>query len=300
MRPKDLFTKIREFPHHLGVFATYTIDNDVVEKLKEHTVARTFIMHDSQQGFTAASTYGGRLCLRPARLHKSKGMLAKAKFHPKITLLVNEKKAAIGVGSANLTRDSFQKSGSNYSEKETYAWIEVDRDAEELAHLVQWLERFCVRGWEDIFKQIRVTKTMSANNSAWLFLNNQSEPIGDQILRSIKKKWKFDLTKAACHIVSPFLSRNAREHVVSWLDQVDPRETIVYARKNKNVDVFCDTPALIRFPEQGKKRERFHSKQIMFEWEKERTAVLYLGSANFTKQGFFCPKNRAATLNVGC
>ncbi len=94
MKQRDFFRYISEFHHHLAVFTTYTIDWDVVEKLREHSTARTLILHDKMKGRTASKTYGSRLAMRPAKRGKVT-VHYPGIFHAKVGLLIGESMAAI-------------------------------------------------------------------------------------------------------------------------------------------------------------------------------------------------------------
>jgi len=285
----DLFTKISKCEHHLGIFATFTIDQNVIEKLREHSVARMYIMHDIKHGMTAKSTDDSRLCIRPAKIAKNDAPLAK--FHPKVVLLIGENKAAIGVGSANLTKDSFLKS------KETFAWIEVEKSCFEIKLLVEWLKRFAMPGWESVFKEASVLSAKNTHEKSWRFLHNQHEPLSSQLLRILREDWKCNLATSTIQVVSPFLSKDSKNNITEWFDSISTKKKIIYARKNQSAEVLTGSNIYVKFPKE--KREGFHSKQIMFEWPEQEKAVLFMGSANFTNQGFFMAEKDDGNAECG-
>lgn len=101
---KDFFQSISEYPHNIGVYLTYTLDNEVIEKLTEVASGTKLILHDFKQGKSIEDNANSTIVCVPMKPLKPN---EKNCFHSKLALLKSEVGAKFIVGSANLTVDSF-------------------------------------------------------------------------------------------------------------------------------------------------------------------------------------------------
>lgn len=49
---KDFFQSIAEYQHNIGIYLTYTLDNEVIDKLSEVATGTKLILHNYKQGKT--------------------------------------------------------------------------------------------------------------------------------------------------------------------------------------------------------------------------------------------------------
>ena len=101
---KDFFQSIAEYPHNIGVYLTYTLDNEVIEKLSEVASGTKLILHDFKQGISIDDNANSTIVCVPIKPLKPN---EKNCFHSKLALLKSEVGAKFIVGSTNLSVDSF-------------------------------------------------------------------------------------------------------------------------------------------------------------------------------------------------
>jgi phosphatidylserine/phosphatidylglycerophosphate/cardiolipin synthase-like enzyme len=101
---KDFFQSLGEFPHNIGIYLTYTLDNEVIDKLTEFATGTKLILHDFKQGKTIDDNDNSTIVCLPIKTVRPN---EKNCFHSKLALLKSESGAKFIVGSANLSVDSF-------------------------------------------------------------------------------------------------------------------------------------------------------------------------------------------------
>lgn len=101
---KDFFQAISEYPHNIGIYLTYTLDNEVIDKLSEVSTGTILILHDYKQGKTLVENNESSIVCLPIRTLRTND---KNCFHAKLAFLKSEEGAKLIVGSANLSTDSF-------------------------------------------------------------------------------------------------------------------------------------------------------------------------------------------------
>ncbi len=104
MQAKDYFTHIREFDHKLGIYLTFTLDKEVINKIRENSSGRTIILHDYRQGISLDEAWKNRVLCIP---FLSQSLRAETCFHSKLTLLKGKEQARLLIGSMNLSKSSF-------------------------------------------------------------------------------------------------------------------------------------------------------------------------------------------------
>ncbi len=105
--------------------------------------------------------------------------------------------------------------------------------------------------------------------------------------------------KPVLRIATPFLSKSYGSHLIDFIDALRPQATFPYLRDRTKVTneliESCGNGIKIVRPKAAKKA--FHAKIVMIEYAK--SALVYVGSANFTKQGFFLSHKNLGNLENG-
>src|SRR5574341_46865 len=286
MQSKDYFSYIREFDHKLGIFFTFTLDKDVINKIRENSSGRTIILHDYRQGVSLDAAWKNRVLCIPIF---TKMLRMNTYFHAKIALLKGDDKARILLGSMNLAKTSF----SGY--KEVCYAVDVNCSSPLYQSIVQHFQDLPIEllghHWNSILEELTLlhaanTET-TADKMAGTFINNvsSSRSLSDSLLEINKKRnYKY---KPIVRIVTPFVSDNYENHLVNLISKLNPKRTHLYLRDRTKlpkeiVNGAIPNVSIIRPKAQ---RKAFHAKLILLEYEKK--SVLYVGSANITKPGFF-------------
>ena len=146
--------------------------------------------------------------------------------------------------------------------------------------------------WEQTLDKLRF-KGLPEMESDIQFVFNSPE-------KSIFDEYKFYLTQfrsgqkvKRLKVATPFVSDEYRriEEVKNITSDIS-----IYLRKGARINPFEKHQFKI-FQPANKKREGFHSKLVLAEFNSD--AVLYIGSANFTEQGFFKTLDESANQECG-
>lgn len=297
MQAKDYFTHIREFDHKLGIYLTFTLDKEVINKIRENSSGRTIILHDYRQGISLDEAWKNRVLCIP---FYSQSLRTETCFHSKLTLLKGEEQARLLIGSMNLSKSSF--SGL----KEVCYSIDLDYSSPLYEAVISYLRNLPVelmkQHWTTILDELLIiNKNRSHENTSNepKFISNldSDTSISDMLQRHVKALGIKD--KPILRIATPFLSKNYDSHLRDFLNVLSPQATFFYLRDRARVTnemiESCGNSLYVIRPKAAKKA--FHAKIVMLEYAKQ--ALVYIGSANFTKQGFFLSHKNLGNLENG-
>lgn len=279
MNSKDYFAYIRDFPHTLSVFLTFTIEKAVIDKIRENSSGRTIIIHDLNKGITLNENYDSRLICIPAIIPQSYSNC----FHSKLALLKGESKFRVLIGSMNLTRSSFSPG------KEICYQADIEYDSIEFKAILEILESIRIPDGVNVDLLTEI-KSVNLNQSKTdqpesAFIDNQSDSISVELLNRVISG---ESHKPVIKIASPFLSKNLPVEYDDFINKLNPLRIKLFTRaSNKLSSAFKNSiiPVEVYKPVKTKSKKNFHAKMVLVDYEKE--IILYLGSANFTEQGFF-------------
>ncbi|MEZ5045812.1 MAG: phospholipase D-like domain-containing protein [Chitinophagaceae bacterium] len=290
---KDFFQSIAEYPHNIGVYLTYTLDNEVVEKLSEVASGTKLILHDYKQGISIDDNSNSTIFCVPMKPLKPNDRNC---FHSKLALLKSEVGAKFIVGSANLSVDSFA------TEKEIAIEMELEFKTETDVFIYNQIINFFeqlkshlfiqISIWEQTINKLRFKELPTKSNSIHFIFNSNEKSIFDEY-KNYLGRYKSGQTAKSIKIATPFVSDDYSkiEEVKSISDNIS-----IYLRTGAKIKPFQNHHCKI-FQPLNKKREGFHSKLMLTEFNSD--AVLFIGSANFTEQGFFKTLNESANQECG-
>ncbi|MDP1726809.1 MAG: hypothetical protein Q8M15_08495 [Bacteroidota bacterium] len=293
VKTKDFFEAIKEFPHNVGIYLTFTLNTQVIDKLADATSGSILILHDYTQGKKIVYNDNSRIVCLPVKTNNC--------FHPKLALLKGEKSAKIIVGSTNLSTKSF------INEKEiAYEIIIKYDDPDELnlfMSIIEYISRFKKhplinnsRAFNDTLSKLEYKKVIQTNpNANFCFVHNLDKSIFQSLKSFIQKQKKS--TAVCIKIATPFISKEYSENDFKELKKISPNISI-YLRDGAYIEPFkLNNFEILQPHSKIKKRKNFHSKIVLIEYEKN--AVLFIGSANFTMQGFFNTIEQGANMECG-
>lgn len=290
---KDFFDSIKEYSHNIGVYLTYTLDNEVIEKLSEVASSTKLILHDFKQGISLDDNANSTIVCVPMKPLKSN---EKNCFHSKLALLKSEVGAKFIVGSANLSVDSFA------TEKEIAIEMELefktDTDVFIYNQILNFFEQLksqlFIQGsiWEQTISKLRFKELPTKSNSIDFIFNSNEKSIFAEY-KNYLEKHRSGQTAKSIKVATPFVSDEYSriEEVKNISDNIS-----IYLRTGAKIKPFQNHQFKI-FQPLNKKREGFHSKLLLTEFNSD--AVLFIGSANFTEQGFFKTLNESANQECG-
>jgi len=293
---KDFFQSIAEYPHNIGVYLTYTLENEVIEKLSEVASGTKLILHDYKHGIPIDDNSNSTIVCVPMKPLKPN---EKNCFHSKLALLKSEVGAKFIVGSANLTVDSFSPHEPNIAIE-----MELEFKSDTDVFIYNQILNFFSSLIEN--KQLLIDNTILKQTLDKLLYNELPTKEGDiKFVFNSKEKSIFDeykdyLTKyrsretaKSIKVATPFVSDEYSkiEEVKSITNNIS-----IYLRTGAKIKPFQKHQCKI-FQPLNKKREGFHSKLMLTEFNSD--AVLFIGSANFTEQGFFKNLNESANQECG-
>ena len=290
---KDFFQSIGEFPHNIGIYLTYTLDNEVIDKLTEFATGTKLILHDIKQGKTINDNDNSTIVCLPIRTLKPN---EKNCFHSKLALLKSENGAKFIVGSANLSVDSF------VTEKEIALEMELSFESNSdvfiynkiLNFFEQLKKQLLVHNdvWEQTLDKLRFKELPEKESDIQFVFNSAEKSIFDEY-KNYLANYRSEQTAKSIKIATPFVSDEYSkiEEVKSISDNIS-----IYLRTGAKIKPFQNYQCKI-FQPLNKKREGFHSKLMLTEFNSD--AVLFIGSANFTEQGFFKTLNESASQECG-
>lgn len=290
---KDFFQSIAEYPHNIGVYLTYTLDNEVIEKISEVASGTKLILHDFKQGITIDDNANSTIVCVPMKPLKPN---EKNCFHSKLALLKSEAGAKFIVGSANLSVDSFA------TEKEIAIEMELefktDTDVFIYNQILNFFEQLKSQLfiqssiWEQTISKLRFKELPIKSNNIHFIFNSNEKSIFDEY-KNYLAHYRSGQTVKSIKVATPFVSDDYSkiEEVKSISDNIS-----IYLRTGAKIKPFQNHKCKI-FQPSNKKRKGFHSKLMLTEFNSD--AVLFIGSANFTEQGFFKTLNESANQECG-
>lgn len=297
MQAKDYFTHIREFDHKLGIYLTFTLDKEVINKIRENSSGRTVILHDYRQGLSLDEAWKNRVLCIP---FLSQSLRAETCFHSKLTLLKGKEQARLLIGSMNLSKSSF--SGL----KEVCYSIDLDYSSPLYEAVISYFRKLPVelmkQHWINVLDELSIinkNRVSDSTSNEPTFISNidNDASIASMLLRHVKTFAFKD--NPVLRIATPFLSKSYGSHLIDFIDALRPQATFLYLRDRTKVTneliESCGNGIKIVRPKAAKKA--FHAKIVMIEYAK--SALVYVGSANFTKQGFFLSHKNLGNLENG-
>lgn len=297
MQSKDFFSYIRDFDHNLGIYLTFTLDKEVIEKIRENSIGRTVILHDYKQGKSQEDTWDSRVLCLPTIPTTNKC------FHAKMALLKGKYgNCKLLIGSMNLSKNSFS------SPVDICCAIDMSFNSPILRSIVEYFEQQLTGliykespEWGNIVKEISsIDSTVSVEKSNLeniVFICNSEEKSISTLLIEYLREQQIK-NKLLLHIVSPFLSRKYDQHLDEFLKEIDAPKIYLYSRRKANLaDSLKNNEKLnISLPVNKKSKENFHAKMVLLDCGDK--SFLYIGSANFTNEGFF--RNLSEGANNEC
>lgn len=204
-KAKSLFEAISEFPHTLGIYLTYTLDEAVIYKLTEYAKGVIIILHDYQKGVNLSfNRKNGILCVPVRPLNVSYQNC----FHSKLILLKSRTSARVIISSANLTKESFSR------EKEI-AWqqdLQFDngRDVETYNSLINYLQdlngQTVIRNetYNKVLKPVE-TNRIETNNMLKFVFSNAEKSIYQHLTNFLDQN-KINQGAISVKVATPFVS----------------------------------------------------------------------------------------------
>jgi HKD family nuclease len=289
---KDFFQTINNFPHSLAVYLTFTLDKEVIDKIAENSYGNIIILHDYRQGVSLKNNWNNRIICIPVNTYNQRKQNC---FHSKLALLKGDDKAKLLLGSANLSKKSFTK------EKEICFEIDLEFNSEFYNNVVNYIESL-------IPQTHTSTEVLKNSINKFRFSNEQQKKQSgliftyDSLTTSISKNIRKQLQlgeQPILKIASPYLSADFKTELSDFIKEVNPKEIQLYLRKNYPVpDEFKLFHNLKLFqPKPGSTRNGFHAKLISVEYSNKE--VVFIGSANFSTQGFFLNLEQGANQECG-
>ncbi len=280
---KDFFESISQFQHTIGIYLTFTLDNRVIKKLIDNSSGTILILHDYTQGVCLKNNQDSKVVCIPVNSHKLSDSTC---FHSKLALLKSEDKIKVIFGSFNLSQNSFRQ------EKEIALEMELSFSDPLIESIIKYLRSLVHYApslptsnlLSDALDKITIIsdKLQSSGNTAAEFVYTSESDSIFYCLKRFLNNNKLSNKPAIIKIVTPFVSKDYKNYFeeLSGLGN----SISVYLRNGGNIHPFQKSSQIFQ-PVKGKRRENFHAKIVLLEYEKD--SVLFIGSANFTEQGFF-------------
>jgi HKD family nuclease len=298
---KDFFEEIRAFDHNLGMYHTFTLNKEVIEKIHDSSGGRTVIFHDFHQGVTLDNLQDNRILCIPVKPLTVGSNL----FHSKIALLKGKEKNRLIVGSMNLSKDSF-----SYP-KEVCCSMDIEPDSDIHCAVVDYFKslkgQVCIDSSkprvELLIKEITPlqTKKIHKNRDIRFVYSSEYMSISEQMLSFLD-----DITPKKApilRIASPYMSDGEEysRYFQEFIDRVKPKSICLYLRRNTKIplQMRIHEPIKVYSPKKKGNKDIFHAKIVMLDYGEKQDSIIYIGSANFTKQGFFQNLIRGANNECG-
>lgn len=290
-RRKDFFQTINGFPHSLAIYLTFTLDKAVINKLAEYSYGNIIILHDYRQGVSLKNNWNNRVACIPVNTLNQHQQNC---FHPKLALLKGDDKAKILIGSANLSRDAFSK------EKEICFEADLDFNSELYNSVINYLTSLIPQTHtstdilQNALKKFRFsTEPVQMTKGLKFIHTTETTSIFNQISEHLQSD-----EQPILRVASPYLSADFKSDFDDFLKSVNPKEIHFYLRKLYPLpDRFQTLDRLQLYePKTRSTRNGFHAKIVSIEYA--RKEIVFLGSPNFSRQGFFT--NLALGANQEC
>lgn len=291
-RRKDFFQTINNFPHSLAVYLTLTLDKEVIEKIAENSYGNIIILHDYRQGVSLKNNWNNRVFCIPINTYRQHQQNC---FHSKLALLKGDDKAKLLLGSANLSKDSFSK------EKEICFETDLEFNSEFYNRVVNYIESLIPQTHtstevlKNSINKFRFSNEQQKKQSGLSFTYSSfTNSISDNICKQLQQN-----EQPILKIASPYLSADFKTELPDFIKEVNPKEIQLYLRKNYPVpNEFKSFHNLKLFQAKPRStRNGFHAKLISIEYSNNE--IVFIGSANFSRQGFFLNLQQGANQECG-
>ncbi|MFZ1291264.1 MAG: hypothetical protein WAR79_14300 [Melioribacteraceae bacterium] len=280
MKNKDFFSLLNEFKPSLSLFLTYTVDKEVIDKIVESCGGRIIVVHDISKGITLNDNFKDRIVLIPAIIPHSLNNC----FHSKIAILKNERNIRVVTGSMNLSRNSFLGHHEFFIFKDIDPYSKAYQKIISIIKNVKIPQEFNIDFISEFVVEGEPIENIKTNNVDYTFVDNAFNPIHEILLKEIENNESPSVLK----IATPFLSKSYSENFINFISKIQPSKIQLFTRNtNKISDQFnnVNIPLEIYRPIKNKSKKDFHGKMILLEYE--NYIKLFIGSANFSEQGFF-------------
>lgn len=291
-RRKDFFQTINGFPHSLALYLTFTLDKAVINKLAEYSYGNIIILHDYRQGVSLKNNWNNRVACIPVNTLSQHQQNC---FHPKLALLKGDDKAKLLIGSANLSKDAFSK------EKEICFEADLDFNSELYNSVIDYIYSLIPQTHtstevlNNAVNKFRFSTEARQKTTGLTFIyGSATASIFDQISKHLLPG-----EQPVLRVASPYLSEDFKTDFDNFLTAINPREIHFYMRKLYPLpEKFKTLPGLQLYePKTRSTRNGFHAKIVSFEYA--RKEIVFIGSANFSRQGFFLNLNQGANQECG-
>lgn len=289
---KDFFESIAEFPHNIGIYLTYTLDSQVIDKLDEYSQGTILVLHDFTQGKNLQYNRDSAILCLPVKTllpHQQNC------FHSKLALLKSDEKAKLIIGSSNLSMNSFLFEKEIAFEKELDFGNSQDMFLYDriLLFLNGLNEQIPVAKniWLDTLQKLQFNTLKKTSGDIEFVYNSCDDSIFNNIEKFILQNCKGDIP-IEIKILTPFIS--ATYPKLEEFKKIASNLSI-YLRNGTKIDPFKNDFKI--FQPIDKKYRGFHSKVILISYE--NYSVVFIGSANFSEQGFFQTTNQCANQECG-
>jgi len=291
-KSEDFFSKIREFDHTLGVYLTYLLDNEVIQKIRENSSGRTVILHDYRHGINLEDNLKSRILCIPSMPKLSNDTNC---FHAKAALLKGRDRARLVIGSMNLVKEAFS------APKEIACSLDLGYESGLYRTVLEFLCQVRCRSsqWTAVLKEldIRPPKLPKKEDSTIRFIWNSH---GCSIAEEVASRHAafYNGQKPILRVVSPFLPKDYDSSFDNFYDQVQVEEFHLYLRAKTPLPPRIKVRSGTRIYSPRKSSSGyFHGKAVMLDYGDR--ALLYIGSANFTNHGFFWNLGQGANQECG-
>ncbi|MCB9207686.1 MAG: hypothetical protein H6611_10345 [Ignavibacteriales bacterium] len=279
MKSKDFFSLINEFKPSLSLFFTYTVDKEVVDKIVESCSGRIIIIHDINKGITLSDNFKDRIVLVPAIIPNSFNNC----FHSKIAILKNETNIKVITGSMNLSRSSFSGKHEFFISKDIDPYSQYYKEIISIVKNIKIPNEFNIGFISEFAVEGARLEKSDIVNDEYSFIDNVVYPIHEVLLNEIENNHS-----PVIKIATPFLSKSYSDDFISFFPKIKPSKIQLFTRAtNKISDQFknLNIPIEIYRPIIKRSKADFHGKMVMLDYG--NYIKLYVGSANFSEQGFF-------------
>lgn len=295
---KDFFQTINNFPHSLAVYLTFTLDKDVIDKIAENSYGNIIILHDYRQGVSLKNNWNNRIVCIPVNTYNQHQQNC---FHSKLALLKGDDKAKLLVGSANLSKKSFE------SEKEVCFETDLEFNSEFYNNVVNYIKSLIPQTHTSTYviknaiKRFRFSNEQEKKQSGLNFIYHPQNKDGtvDTSFSNMLCNYLLTNEHPVLKIASPFLSVDFKTELSEFIKELNPKEIQLYLRKNYPVPNELKSFHNLKLfqPKQRSTRNGFHAKLISIEYSNKEIA--FIGSANFSRQGFFLNLQQGANQECG-
>lgn len=298
---KDFFQTINNFPHSLAVYLTFTLDKEVIDKIAENSDGNIIILHDYRQGVSLKNNWNSRVVCIPVNTYKQH---QQNYFHSKLALLKSDEGAKLLLGSANLSKNSFS------NEKEMcFETQELKFDSELYNNVIDYIESLIPQTHTstDVLQQaikiLRLANDQTKKQSALTFIyhpqKNEKENMEDTSFSERVSNQLHTDEQPVLKIASPFLSADFKTELTDFIKRINPKEIQLYLRNNYPLpnEFKSLTDLKIFQPKLKTTRDGFHAKLISIEYLNWQ--IVFVSSANFSRQGFFLNLEQGANQECG-